>query len=195
MPDVDGYEATRRIRALESTNSARIPIYALTADVLRGTPAKCIEAGMDDYFQKPIDEERLLARVFGHLSKNYKDNNQREHESLIKFDVLNRLKKLNDSHSSDIVRELIEDFLRDAPRRISLIKQSLTNKEASALEREAHALKSVAAMLGVTRIAEICELLEEGGRLKKFDGLDVSFVKLESLYNKCAKALQNYNLN
>ncbi len=62
MPEVDGFEATRRIRALPG-DLCRIPIVALTADALEGDRRRCIEAGMDDYLSKPIDFEELHATL------------------------------------------------------------------------------------------------------------------------------------
>jgi CheY-like chemotaxis protein len=67
MPEMDGYEATRRIRALEAANPERPRHYivALTANALDGDRAKCLEAGMDDYLSKPIridDLGRALER-------------------------------------------------------------------------------------------------------------------------------------
>lgn len=61
MPGMDGYEATKRIRENEAAviGSRRVPIVALTADVLPGTREKCKEAGMDGFLTKPIDEEQM----------------------------------------------------------------------------------------------------------------------------------------
>jgi len=60
MPELDGYEATRRIRQLESTRMIqRVPIVAMTANVMPGVVDQCKEAGMDDYIAKPIARESL----------------------------------------------------------------------------------------------------------------------------------------
>jgi CheY-like chemotaxis protein len=60
MPEVDGYEATRRIRALEG-GTMRIPIVALTAHAMKGAADQCRSAGMDEHLTKPIDRVRLEA--------------------------------------------------------------------------------------------------------------------------------------
>jgi CheY-like chemotaxis protein len=63
MPVLDGYEATRRIRAAENLapGSKRIPIVALTAHAMKGADDECYAAGMDDYLSKPIERSQLLA--------------------------------------------------------------------------------------------------------------------------------------
>ncbi|MBC7952465.1 MAG: response regulator [Rhodospirillaceae bacterium] len=62
MPEMDGFEATRRIRALPGPAS-RIPIIALTANVLAGDMERCVESGMDSYLAKPFKPAELLACV------------------------------------------------------------------------------------------------------------------------------------
>jgi CheY-like chemotaxis protein len=60
MPDVDGIEATRRIRAIEA-GAHRTPIVALTANAFGEDRDACLAAGMDDFLVKPLDRERLAA--------------------------------------------------------------------------------------------------------------------------------------
>ncbi len=67
LPKIDGWETTRRIKGLSET--ASIPIIALTAHVMAGDRDKALEAGCDDYDAKPIDFERLLGKMQTLLSK------------------------------------------------------------------------------------------------------------------------------
>lgn len=61
LPVIDGWEATRRIKAAESTR--HIPIIGLTAHAMAGDREKAIEAGCDDYDTKPVELDRLIAKI------------------------------------------------------------------------------------------------------------------------------------
>jgi two-component system cell cycle response regulator DivK len=67
LPGVDGWEATRRLKAMAETRA--IPIIALTAHAMAGDREKCLEAGCDDYDTKPVEFPRLLGKIEGFLIK------------------------------------------------------------------------------------------------------------------------------
>jgi CheY-like chemotaxis protein len=71
MPEMDGYEAARRIRALENAQSmARpngVPIIAMTANVFREDIQKCLDAGMNDHVGKPLDLHKVLEKLHAYL--------------------------------------------------------------------------------------------------------------------------------
>jgi CheY-like chemotaxis protein/HPt (histidine-containing phosphotransfer) domain-containing protein len=76
MPEMDGFEATRKIRARETSEAddgsggRRIPIIALTASAMKGDRERCLEVGMDDYLSKPIDPDRMVALVGAWLARS-----------------------------------------------------------------------------------------------------------------------------
>jgi CheY-like chemotaxis protein len=67
MPKMDGYEATRRIRALDCPNAKTIPIIAMTANVFREDIEKCLEAGMSSHIGKPLAIEEVLDKLYLYL--------------------------------------------------------------------------------------------------------------------------------
>ena len=67
LPVMDGWEATRRLKAAPETRS--IPVIALTAHAMSGDRDKAIEAGCDDYDTKPIEFDRLLAKIEALLNR------------------------------------------------------------------------------------------------------------------------------
>jgi signal transduction histidine kinase/DNA-binding response OmpR family regulator len=70
MPEMDGYEATEKIRASGLPNAQSIPIVAMTANVFREDIEKCLAVGMNDHVGKPLDFEEVLAKLRLYLDKN-----------------------------------------------------------------------------------------------------------------------------
>jgi len=70
MPEMDGYEATRRIRALNYPNAKTIRIIAMTANVFREDIERCLEAGMDNHLGKPLDFIEIINKLRHYLPKN-----------------------------------------------------------------------------------------------------------------------------
>ncbi|MDF1837525.1 MAG: response regulator, partial [Planctomycetota bacterium] len=70
MPEMDGFEATQRIRGMEMVRGGHIPILAMTANVLQGYRERCFEAGMDDYISKPIQPKEMMVWMEGWLQRS-----------------------------------------------------------------------------------------------------------------------------
>jgi two-component system, sensor histidine kinase and response regulator len=68
MPEMDGYEATRRIRALDTPKALTVPIVAMTANVFREDIDRCLEAGMNSHVGKPLDFNEILEKLNEYLS-------------------------------------------------------------------------------------------------------------------------------
>jgi two-component system, sensor histidine kinase and response regulator len=77
MPEMNGFEATKSIRAAEQGTDSHVPIIALTANAMAGDREICLEAGMDDHLPKPIDAGRLL-----HVLQTYANQKWRAGQAL-----------------------------------------------------------------------------------------------------------------
>ena len=63
LPDIDGYEVARRLRASKKTSLTTVPIIAVTANAMRGDAQKALDAGCDFYISKPINIQELMEKV------------------------------------------------------------------------------------------------------------------------------------
>jgi CheY-like chemotaxis protein len=71
MPEMDGFEATKTIRAREKHGQSRQPIIALTAHAMKGDQEKCLAAGMDGYLSKPIRAQDLDEILHQYMSRSH----------------------------------------------------------------------------------------------------------------------------
>jgi CheY-like chemotaxis protein len=70
MPEMDGYEATQKIRRMGTKNAKEIPIVAMTANVFREDIEQCLAAEMNDHVGKPLDLDDVLAKLRKYLKRN-----------------------------------------------------------------------------------------------------------------------------
>jgi two-component system sensor histidine kinase/response regulator len=77
MPEMDGFEATRRIRELEEATGAHTRIVAMTAHAMAGDRERCLAAGMDDYVSKPLRKEDLLRALEGAGPQGLEDKSEK----------------------------------------------------------------------------------------------------------------------
>ena len=68
MPDVDGLEATRRIRALSDPSRSSVPVIAMTGDASDEDISAALVAGMNDHIAKPVDSDILVEKIYGYIS-------------------------------------------------------------------------------------------------------------------------------
>jgi signal transduction histidine kinase/DNA-binding NarL/FixJ family response regulator len=155
MPELDGFQATRRIRLLEGPNAA-VPIIALTAHAMRGDEARCIEAGMSDYMPKPISRQRLdeAVRTWGSPAVS-----ARQVESWPVIDQ-NMLDDLLQTMGSD-AGLLFETFLSDSVDRAAAIRTAVAEGNITLLELELHSLSGAAGTMGLPALVAACEQLRK----------------------------------
>jgi CheY-like chemotaxis protein/HPt (histidine-containing phosphotransfer) domain-containing protein len=179
MPEMDGFEATARIRAAEKDTGHHVPIVALTAHALKGDREACLAAGMDDYLSKPVRAVELL-EVIDRLSGNAKEAPLVSTPPVLPglpFDPTEVLRRMEGDR--DLLRELVELFAAQAPRSIAEIHRCLEARDAGGLERAAHLIRGSALNFGMSPAAEAAFMLERLGRSGVLNGAATSLSELE----------------
>jgi CheY-like chemotaxis protein len=160
MPEMDGYEATRRIRQRQGgTRNPDIPIIAITADAMTGDRDKCLQAGMSDYLAKPI-EPRQLADVLEKWLSTPADGEAKPPadpspaKTLAVFDQAALLARLSDDRG--LASKVIAGFLSDVPRLLRALKNKLDARDARGAQLQAHTLKGAAAAVSAEALLGLC---------------------------------------
>ncbi|MFQ5480468.1 MAG: response regulator [Thermodesulfobacteriota bacterium] len=172
MPEMDGYEATRRIRLTGTpVLNHSIPVIAMTANALTGDREKCIEAGMDDYISKPVSAKDLgdiIEKCSGKTGKKagkVKDTAGKA-ERVIKaagsglvFDHEGLLARL--MGDEEMASDIVEGFIEDISAHIDVVKDWDADGDMEVLCREAHTIKGACGNVGAMAMRETAIIMEE----------------------------------
>jgi len=195
MPEMDGYEVTRRIREREKDSSQPLGfspyIVALTANVLHGDREKCLEAGMNDYLTKPLylaDLDSVLQRAL--LKVHPVPRPEREpREGVLDPAVIAGLRDLREPNQPDPLKELAELFLRDARARLEKMGRALEEKDLPGLAAAAHTLKGSASNLGARHLASLCISLEKQAKTGELGEAANILLEVRGEFDAVAKTL------
>ena len=149
MPNMDGFQATARIRENEQVSGEHIPIIALTAHAMKGDDTRCYQAGMDGYLTKPIAVESIrheIQRVRAELSDadsgergsqvDAKRSDLDENESLDHQGIMERV-----GGDTDLLAEVVELLREDMPKLLDQLRATIRSRDLPAAARVAHTLK------------------------------------------------------
>jgi len=196
MPEMDGLEATRRIRARTDIRQPRI--VAMTASVFAEDRESCRVAGMDDYLAKPVRSEELLAALErAGASPTVTAGDGAEVDAgpdsgdwgPVDLSVLaNLLRSLGDRAPMAEGR-LIDTYLRELPRLVGNLGDGLERGDCELLHRAAHTLKSSSGNMGAIHLGELCADLEDRSRDAIPAGADISIAAIASEGDVVATAL------
>jgi signal transduction histidine kinase/DNA-binding response OmpR family regulator len=167
MPEMDGYEATAAIRAMEGP-IAHMPIVAMTAHAMKGDREKCLDAGMDDYIAKPVRPEELGAVLDRFLAARTPVRPGHSESSGgmaplkgIVFDRDTVIERFGGDE--EILVEALEVFLDDVPQQLASLRDCLANGDTEAFGRGGHSLKGAAGSVGALRIRDVGFQMEQAG--------------------------------
>jgi two-component system, sensor histidine kinase and response regulator len=191
MPKMNGYEATRQIRALPRGNT--VPIVAMTAHAMKGDEEKCLEAGMDGYISKPVNQDRLfhtLWRLLRSTKGAFEDllsadeaataamateNNIAEDlsaadespdtslpDTMPGINIKASLASLNIDGAT--LARIMTGFLADNRQTTHRLRQALSDDDLEPLRQLAHSLKGSAANIGANDLSQAAYALEDACR-------------------------------
>jgi two-component system, sensor histidine kinase and response regulator len=201
MPEMDGFEATRQIRAWEAGQNRHIPIIAMTAHAMKGDRERCLLAGMDDYVSKPL-HPRLLHSVMdrwvqlpdqGDASATFPEPAA---DSVVEppaaavvdekpLDLVSALARFEGDR--DFFTEMCREFVANLPKRLIELRGALSANDSSTLGRLAHNLKGVSANFSAGPLTHLALELETRGKEEDLseapgllDQLEAEVKRLES---------------
>lgn len=207
MPEMDGLEATRWIRANKEVVQPRI--VAMTAAAMRDDQQECMEAGMDDYLAKPVEVHDLVdiikttERCNGSPEEGAEEGTPSPSSNVsaahgISPDAFDHFRD-EVGEDSDFLRELIDDYVESARQAIDTMQQvaqmfnAETAGEASTteLERAAHSLKSASQTIGAVELSATCERIEGLARRGAYDQALALVPQLTTLFDRAKRDLDS----
>jgi len=162
MPEMNGYEATRKIREMES--GAHVPIIAVTASSVKSEEEKCLAIGMDAYVVKPFVEETIAAILNKWLHMDNMTNSDNTTCDNAHFDPAQL--KMYLGNNEELLKEVIELTKEEMVQSAILLQMYVDKKDIKALNGVGHKLYGTAVSAGLIMLSQIAHEFDE---LKEFD--------------------------
>jgi len=203
MPEMNGFEATRKIRSLE--NNHRTPIIALTAGTVKGEKKRSKEAGMDDFVAKPVKAEIVEETLRRWLSsgnsrmKNtgYNNSHSKSYANLEEklkevpvFDIEDLRERL--MGDEEIIAELLSGAMGDLPEQIKNLQKLLKGNDADKIEIQAHSIKGTAANMGGMALKAVAYEIEKGAESEDLKIARDLFSLLEDQFDLLKRKVEKY---
>ena len=163
MPVMDGYAATRAIRARETPGGPRLPIVAVTANAMREDFERCREAGMDDFVAKPVTIQALtnaIERAVSASRSGEEPPGEADGAPTGGVDLAALASLQEDLGGPDALARIVRLFLEQLDPQAEQIDASARGGDHESLGRIAHRMRSSAATLGAIGMADLLAALE-----------------------------------
>ena len=207
MPQLDGYETTRRIRQLEEQGAPRLdrrtPVYiiAMTANAIVGDREKCLASGMDDYLSKPVRRNELEAALHRRSQVDYSavvGDKVSSSPGGILLDV-DRLREVAHDQA-DQLQELVDLYLVEAAPMLEGLGQAIRSNSSDEVARIAHEFVGCSLFCGVEAFTQPLRALERLGQQGNLSGADAlladvchKFPRVRNAFTQLVRTLQTSN--
>jgi CheY-like chemotaxis protein len=159
MPEMDGYETTRRLRRAERGTGRHLPVIAMTAATAHGDREACLEAGMDASLTKPLRPQAIAETLQRFIASEPDAPLLPVEPRALDADRFAALRS-DGEHLVAIVRE----YLEEGAALIVTLREALAEGDPQSVERAARTLKRASAKIGALAVSEVCTMLEALGR-------------------------------
>ncbi len=174
MPEMDGFEVTARLRAIElERNASRTPIVALTAHILEQISTKAEESGMDDIVVKPFtiqsigdclmrwldsDKEVVIQTESAVVSADIQAEGS---NSLFDESLLENLKEISGDLFETTIVQLHQLYVDNSPAVLDSLRDGVVSEDLDTISRSAHSLKSMSMNIGAAALGKQCAEIEQ----------------------------------
>jgi CheY-like chemotaxis protein len=193
MPEMDGLEATRQIyQRLQSGDlTIRPRIVAMTANAMQGDREICLNAGMDDYISKPINNADLVRVLQECVSVAPTTTNSLS----VNLTTLHEVASDIGGEDPEFLAELIDSYLDNARSLLQEIYTSFAEKNFEVMTRTVHTLKSSSSVIGADDLSNLCRGLETNLRNQNYEDLDIKISKIADEYSSVQYELERQKYN
>ncbi len=170
MPEMDGVEAVKSIRAFEAGSLERVAVIALTAGAVKEEKEKCMLAGMDDFITKPVDPALLRKTLDKYLKRGRSGKDTHEIETLttdvkikkpdesISFDKSGLMEKADNDET--LYREFLEMSFTSSVNYVEALGRCIPELNFKEIHKISHSLKGLAFTFGFNRLASMAAEIE-----------------------------------
>ncbi|PCJ38709.1 MAG: hypothetical protein COA99_11380 [Moraxellaceae bacterium] len=211
MPEMDGIEATARVRALEQYKT-HIPIIGITNNISDEVWRRCVHTGMDDYMTKPIEPQIMVATVAYWLGGNEvttgaldrrsssassgrNDSRRTDRVNLKQPDLVTTqvLKQLANDTSVDIAKEMIGLFIEETADAIVSIRQAVESRDPAKIRSHANALIMSCKTLGASGLLNVLNLMAESASHQRGEGCQGLLIELDDVFRRSREEFHAFN--
>ncbi|MDJ0831888.1 MAG: response regulator [Gammaproteobacteria bacterium] len=195
LPVIDGYEVTRQIRSVDSTEiNANVPIVAMTANVMRSDIEHSLKVGMNSHLGKPIESRKLKQILLSWLPEhcipdrdqaadddaNFDQQDQKRQAQTFDYAKLSQ-HMLNDEH---LMKTVVSTFVDDIPVQMQKLRELVESDQRNDIRKQAHKIKGACSNVCATSMQQLAVELEVNALQIEDDQLGQHF---ESLATACSE--------